>query len=396
MHLLLAILGLAAAAGLAAAPHGEDEPPHLFDLAHAHHHVDGSDPSAQHWLAAHGGDTASHDTGAADRSVLGRVTEASETAIDALLAAVGARPTHGGSVERAAAAYAKSLHEFKVAVGAESPYVAERLQAAAAGVHDALAPLVAAPAAWLREHAAGPHPGFSFGAAAPHGGTSAALIRDALARGLAATLTAREAALGAYDAALKRTGLRPEQRSALTRARDHLEAATGRLWAALGYGDPEPPASSWGRVEAAVQPALTHAYDAVGGAYDAGLKRAGLRPHDMLDYLTSLPLARSAFNDALHRAHARLGGGGGGGHHAPSTLHHVQAVLADAAERVAHTTAELHASLARLPAAVGERVMGGSGGGGSNSGGFAQAHVAELVRVVGRAQGDARVLWRRL
>lgn len=334
---------------------------------------------------------------------------------DTLLKSVGVRESHdsGDSTpDQAAAAYAQALHEMKVAVGAESPYVAERLEAAFAGARDALAPIVTTPAAWLREHTAGLHPSssyatdhhhhhrgfFPFSSSSapttplPHGGGIAAAARaafhDASDRGLAATLTARDAALAAYNAALERVGLRPEQRTALTRARDGLERATGHLWTTLGYGSPP---GVWERVrdysrhgvEETLAPALARAGAAVGGAYDSGLKHAGLRPHELVDYLHSLPLARSEFNAVLHRVRSALGGG----HVAPSTLQHVERALADAAERVARTTAELHASLARLPTALGERVMMGGGAGGRDSGGFAQAHLAELVRASGRAVG---------
>lgn len=58
---------------------------------------------------------------------------------------------------------------------------------------------------------------------------------DTTARTLSAMLTARDTAAAAFDASLKRAGLREEDRSALRWARDNLEGATARMWDALGY-----------------------------------------------------------------------------------------------------------------------------------------------------------------
>lgn len=79
----------------------------------------------------------------------------------------------------------------------------------------------------------GPH---EEAAAATGGGvTIAEGWHDTTARTLSAMLTARDTAAAAFDASLKRAGLREEDRSALRWARDNLEGATARMWDALGY-----------------------------------------------------------------------------------------------------------------------------------------------------------------
>lgn len=67
---------------------------------------------------------------------------------------------------------------------------------------------------------------------------------DATAGTLATMMSARDTAAAAYDGALKRAGLREEERSRLQRARDNLDLATARVWTLLDYGPSYAP-SAW-------------------------------------------------------------------------------------------------------------------------------------------------------
>lgn len=116
---------------------------------------------------------------------------------------------------------------MKVAIGSESPYATERLEHAYDAARNAVASTVSAPASesWFGSHeesAVESHP--SFGGRIAEGARSA--WHDATARTLATTMNARDATISAYDAALRRVGLRPEERSRLQRARDELDTAT--------------------------------------------------------------------------------------------------------------------------------------------------------------------------
>lgn len=103
---------------------------------------------------------------------------------------------------------------------------------------------VTGPLEWMKEHKPSLHiPGFgheepetppSFGERFTESARST--WHDATARTMAAMMNACDAAAAGYDTALKRVGLREEERSRLDRAWDRLNEATARVWHILGYG----------------------------------------------------------------------------------------------------------------------------------------------------------------
>jgi hypothetical protein len=105
------------------------------------------------------------------------------------------------------------------------------------------------------------HPPSSLGARLA--GRTKTAWHDATAGTLAAMMSARDTAAAAYDGALKRAGLREEERSRLQRARDNMDIATARVWTLLGYGPTYTPSEqrrAWdgrrGRVDGGVASAL--------------------------------------------------------------------------------------------------------------------------------------------
>ena len=72
----------------------------------------------------------------------------------------------------------------------------------------------------------------------------------------------------------------------------------------------------------------------------------GLRHKTYSDYLASLPGARSAFNDALHKVKVTLG------REEPTTLEKIESVLADTRDRVRATTDTLYNSVANIPGTI--------------------------------------------
>jgi hypothetical protein len=243
------------------------------------------------------------------REALEEGAETTAGALDAFLKSIGLRER--SVVDAAVSRYGAALHEIKVALGTEDRTTAEKLNAALdtassrvkEAAHTAYGllrhPLAHAQAAAQDHHAQAP-----FEAARE-------TWDEVSARTLSALFHARDTAVDLTDAALKKAGLREERASLLHRARTGVDAATHSLLVSLGYDTP----SAWERLRAyAVSgrkrfSGSSSSHGGIPGAYDAALRRLGLRDRDHGDdhHTTTLDRAASAYSSVLHSIRSALG-----------------------------------------------------------------------------------------
>ncbi len=262
--------------------------------------------------------------------------EAAARGWDSFLKGIGVREK--STVDKAAEAYNSALHEMKVLLGQEDRSIAEKINFAFTDASDAVNDATTHAFGWIK--AAIPESlGGAPAAAPPEPSTLLEKTRkrwdETTARTLASLFRARDTTAGYTDLALKKTGLREEQKTRLEKARANVDHAMHNLLESLGWHTP----STWERMRTYAAPPVS---PSAGSAWDRALKTLHIRDK------TTYDKASETYSSAMHKLKVAVGAAD------PTANERLSMLLEDQRNRMNEVLQSAYESMPTMPASGAE------------------------------------------